>query len=123
MLAGPDLLVILAIALVVFGPKKLPDLAKTIGRALGEFKKMTGEAKASIGIKELGEIKSNLTGMDLLAHLAEKISASMTLKEEGSASPSVESSASTGDGEKFGKDRNAKLERSEEKIPREGVPS
>ena len=123
MLAGPDLLVILAIALVVFGPKKLPDLAKTIGRALGEFKKMTGEAKASIGIKELGEIKSNLTGMDLLAHLAEKISASMTLKEEGSASPSVESSASTGDGEKFGKDRNAKLERSEEKIPREGAPS
>jgi sec-independent protein translocase protein TatB len=123
MLAGPDLLVILAIALIVFGPKKLPDLAKTIGRALGEFKKMTGEAKASIGIKELGEIKSNLTGMDLLAHLAEKISASMTLKEEGSASPSVESSASTGDGEKFGKDRNAKLERSEEKIPREGAPS
>jgi sec-independent protein translocase protein TatB len=123
MLAGPDLLVILAIALVVFGPKKLPDLAKTIGRALGEFKKMTGEAKATIGIKELGEIKSNLTGMDLLAHLAEKISASMTLKEEGSASPSVESSASTGDGEKFGKDRNAKLERSEEKIPREGAPS
>jgi hypothetical protein len=47
----------------------------------------------------------------------------MTLKEEGSASPSVESSASTGDGEKFGKDRNAKLERSEEKIPREGAPS
>ncbi|MGA2466057.1 MAG: twin-arginine translocase TatA/TatE family subunit [Thermodesulfobacteriota bacterium] len=123
MLAGPDLLVILAIALIVFGPKKLPDLAKTIGRALGEFKKMTGEAKASIGIKELGEIKSNLTGMDLLAHLAEKISASMTLKEEESASPSVESSASTGDGEKFGKDRNAKLERSEEKIPREGAPS
>jgi sec-independent protein translocase protein TatB len=123
MLAGPDLLVILAIALIVFGPKKLPDLAKTIGRALGEFKKMTGEAKATIGIKELGEIKSNLTGMDLLAHLAEKISASMTLKEEGSASPSVESSASTGDGEKFGKDRNAKLERSEEKIPREGAPS
>jgi sec-independent protein translocase protein TatB len=123
MLAGPDLLVILVIALIVFGPKKLPDLAKTIGRALGEFKKMTGEAKASIGIKELGEIKSNLTGMDLLAHLAEKISASMTLKEEESASPSVESSASTGDGEKFGKDRNAKLERSEEKIPREGAPS
>jgi sec-independent protein translocase protein TatB len=123
MLAGPDLLVILAIALIVFGPKKLPDLAKTIGRALGEFKKTTGEVKASIGIKELGEIKSNLTGMDLLAHLAEKISASMTLKEEGSASPSVESSASTGDGEKFGKDRNAKLERSEEKIPREGAPS
>jgi TatA/E family protein of Tat protein translocase len=123
MLAGPDLLVILAIALIVFGPKKLPDLAKTIGRALGEFRKTTEEAKASIGIKELGEIKSNLTGMDLLAHLAEKISASMTLKEEGSASPSVESSASTGDGEKFGKDRNAKLERSEEKIPREGAPS
>ena len=45
MLAGPDLLVILVIALIVFGPKKLPELAKTIGRALGEFKKTTEEVK------------------------------------------------------------------------------
>ena len=81
MLAGPDLLVVLVIALIVFGPKKLPELAKTIGKALGEFKKTTEEIKQSIGIKELEEIRSNLTGMDLLADLAEKTSRYMTLSD------------------------------------------
>jgi len=81
MLAGPDLLVVLVIALIVFGPKKLPELAKTIGKALGEFKKTTEEIKQSIGIKELEEIRSNLTGMDLLADLAEKTSEYMDLSD------------------------------------------
>ena len=81
MLAGPDLLVTLVIALIVFGPKKLPELAKTIGRALGEFKKTTEEMKESIGIKDLEEMRSNLTGMDLWADLAEKTSEYMTLSD------------------------------------------
>ncbi len=81
MLAGPDLLVILVIALIVFGPKKLSELAKTIGKAMGELKRTTEEVKESIGIKELGDIKSNLTGIDLLADLAEKTSEYMTLSD------------------------------------------
>jgi TatA/E family protein of Tat protein translocase len=72
MLAGPDLLVVLGIAFVGIGPKKLPELAKTIGKALAEFKKTTEEIKDSIGIKDLGGIRSSLTGMDLLTDLAEK---------------------------------------------------
>ena len=82
MLAGPDLLVVLAIALVVFGPKKLPDLAKTIGKTLAEFKKTTEEIKDSVGIGELGKLRSSLTDVDLLTDLAEKVSTSMVLKEE-----------------------------------------
>jgi sec-independent protein translocase protein TatA len=39
MLAGPDLLVILGIALLIFGPKKLPELAKGLGKAIRDFKK------------------------------------------------------------------------------------
>jgi len=39
MLAGPDLLVILVIALIVFGPKKLPEIGKSIGNAMREFKR------------------------------------------------------------------------------------
>ena len=81
MLAGPDLLVILVIALIVFGPKKLPELAKTIGKALGEIKKTTDEVKESMGIKDLEGMRSNLTGMDLLVDLAEKVSESMVTKE------------------------------------------
>ena len=81
MLAGPDLLVVLVIALIVFGPKKLPELAKTIGKALGELKKTTEEVKESLGIKDLEEMRSNLTGIDLLTNLAEKTSEYMALSD------------------------------------------
>ncbi len=39
----PELLVIFVIALIVFGPKKLPELGKSIGRAMSEFKRATDE--------------------------------------------------------------------------------
>lgn len=38
-LGGPDLIVILLIVLVLFGAKKLPDLAKGMGQAMKEFQK------------------------------------------------------------------------------------
>jgi Tat protein translocase TatB subunit len=41
----PELLLIMAIALVVIGPKRLPDLARALGRGLSEFKKATDELK------------------------------------------------------------------------------
>jgi Tat protein translocase TatB subunit len=44
----PELLLILAVALIVIGPKKLPDLAKSLGKALGEFKRATSDLKQSI---------------------------------------------------------------------------
>jgi TatA/E family protein of Tat protein translocase len=81
MLAGPDLLVILVIALIVFGPRKLPELAKTLGKALGELKKTTEDVKESIGIKDLERMRSGLTGIDLLTNLAEKSSEYMTLSD------------------------------------------
>ncbi len=46
----PEMLLILAIALIVIGPKKLPDLAKYLGRAIGEFKKAASDFKESIDI-------------------------------------------------------------------------
>jgi sec-independent protein translocase protein TatB len=82
MILGPNLLVILAIAFIVIGPKKLPEIAKTLGKALAEFKKTTEEIKDSIGINELGGISSSLTNMDQLADFAEKVSSSMSPKEE-----------------------------------------
>lgn len=44
----PELIIILIVALVVFGPKKLPDLAKSLGKGLAEFKKASDELKTSI---------------------------------------------------------------------------
>ena len=56
----PELLVILAVALIVIGPKKLPDLAKSLGRALGEFKRATNDLKHSIEQESgLDEVKTH----------------------------------------------------------------
>ncbi len=41
----PELLVIFAIALIVIGPSKLPDLARALGRGYAEFKRATNELK------------------------------------------------------------------------------
>jgi len=41
----PELLLILALALIVLGPKKLPELAKALGKGLAEFRRATEELK------------------------------------------------------------------------------
>ena len=41
----PELLLIMAIALIVLGPKRLPDLARALGRGIAEFKRATDELK------------------------------------------------------------------------------
>jgi Tat protein translocase TatB subunit len=39
----PELIVILVVALVVLGPKRLPELARTLGKALSEFRRQSSE--------------------------------------------------------------------------------
>jgi TatA/E family protein of Tat protein translocase len=56
----PELILILAIALIVIGPKKLPDIAKSLGRAMGEFKKATREFKETMDVEsELSQVKKS----------------------------------------------------------------
>lgn len=56
----PELLLLLAIALIVVGPKKLPELAKALGRGLAEFKKATNELKESLETNtEFSELKQS----------------------------------------------------------------
>ena len=89
----PELLIIVAIALIVFGPNKLPELARAFGKAMREFKKATEELKESFEAetKDLEEFKHTLTDENLLADLAERISPPEPAVEETSApsSPSV----------------------------------
>jgi TatA/E family protein of Tat protein translocase len=60
----PEMILILAIALIVIGPKKLPDLAKSLGRAMREFKKATNEFKETMHIdSELSEVKNAFNGI------------------------------------------------------------
>ena len=50
-LGMPEILLILAIALIVIGPQKLPEVAKTLGKAMGEFKRSAQDLKNSIDIE------------------------------------------------------------------------
>jgi sec-independent protein translocase protein TatA len=46
---GPaEILVVLVIALLVFGPKRLPEIGRQVGRAMHEFRKFQGSLKADI---------------------------------------------------------------------------
>ena len=60
----PELLVIMAIALLIFGPKKLPEVGKSLGKALREFRRTTDEIKEKIEeeiqAEEFRDIKSDI---------------------------------------------------------------
>ncbi|PLX97119.1 MAG: twin-arginine translocase subunit TatB [Desulfuromonas sp.] len=43
----PELILLLALALMILGPKKLPDLARALGRGFAEFRRATDELKGS----------------------------------------------------------------------------
>jgi sec-independent protein translocase protein TatA len=44
----PELIIIFALALLVFGPKKLPEVGRSLGRALREFRRTTDEIKEKL---------------------------------------------------------------------------
>jgi TatA/E family protein of Tat protein translocase len=47
MLSIPHLIIIFVVALVVFGPEKLPDLARNLGKMMGEFRRATGDLRST----------------------------------------------------------------------------
>jgi TatA/E family protein of Tat protein translocase len=58
----PELILIFIVALIVFGPKRLPEIGKTLGKAMGEFKKATDDFKNTIErevqVEELKQLAS-----------------------------------------------------------------
>jgi Tat protein translocase TatB subunit len=95
----PELLVIAGLALLLIGPKKLPDLAKSIGRTLGELRKAADDLKGSIS-EEINTIKDDLPNQ---AELQD------ALKKEflGAEDKKEEASKKVGAGKKTGAGRNA----------------
>ena len=47
-IGGTELLVILVVALIVLGPKSVPQIARTLGRAMGEFRKVSTEFQRTL---------------------------------------------------------------------------
>jgi sec-independent protein translocase protein TatA len=44
----PELVIIFVIALIIFGPRKLPELGKSLGRSINEFKRASNELKSTL---------------------------------------------------------------------------
>ncbi|MCD6570611.1 MAG: twin-arginine translocase TatA/TatE family subunit [Deltaproteobacteria bacterium] len=60
-----ELLLILILALIIIGPKKLPDLAKTLGKVFGEFQRATRDLKEQIDItSDIKDTNPNKTTSD-----------------------------------------------------------
>jgi len=104
----PELLLILAIALVVIGPKKLPDLAKSLGRTLREFKKATSEFKDTLQIDEdLSDVKKAFDdlGDDIKDSVSLKPSAEFERPDESEAAEKKEDTADEGGIDADGEDQ------------------
>ena len=56
----PDTIVLFILALLLFGPKKLPQIARQVGKALAEFKRASNEFKA--------QIESEISNLDVENH-------------------------------------------------------
>ena len=44
----PELIIILVIVLIIFGPRKLPELGRSLGKSIGEFKKASNELRSTL---------------------------------------------------------------------------
>jgi sec-independent protein translocase protein TatA len=80
---GPfELILVLVIALLVFGPKRLPEVGRQIGRTIREFRSATSDLRAEIGVDDLAadvnEIKSTLGVPELTQSVAD-VNAAATL--------------------------------------------
>lgn len=93
----PELMVIAVVALLVVGPKKLPDIAKALGKGLSEFRRATDSATETIKeTLKTDELKKDMDGIkDSLLHGAEEEE-----EEKGAPDPPVAPVASGSDAPK-----------------------
>ncbi len=54
-----EILLVLVVALIIFGPNKLPEMGRSIGNGLKEFRKATKELKDSISLDNLDDNETN----------------------------------------------------------------
>jgi TatA/E family protein of Tat protein translocase len=63
-LGFPELVLIFLVALVVFGPRRLPEIGKSLGRALGEFKRATNDLRNTLETEVRAEEEKKLPPLE-----------------------------------------------------------
>ena len=93
----PELIIIFVIALIIIGPKKLPDLARALGKGMAEFRKATNEIKSNLDMgDELKGIEEELTdSVSGMIHEAE-IEAETEEKDDTTVEPDKEEGKNNG---------------------------
>lgn len=88
---GLDLVVILAIALLIFGPKKLPEMGSAIGKSIKEFKKGMNELTAPKEEEPTTTTASSAANLDAIEReIASKRAAAEAAERERTAERTVE---------------------------------
>jgi TatA/E family protein of Tat protein translocase len=63
----PELILIFVVALLLFGPRKMPQIGRSIGRAMGEFRRASNEFKRTIedevAADEIRDVEQDLKGL------------------------------------------------------------
>jgi sec-independent protein translocase protein TatA len=87
----PELIVILIVALLVVGPSRLPDLAKSLGKAFNEFKKMADDVKETLNteVAEGETVKEEASKVENSSHEAPTKEAKEEIKEHGPESSNL----------------------------------
>ena len=89
----PELVLIFVVALLVFGPKKLPEIGKSIGKGLAEFKRASDELKKTIeqeieqGKNEVSTVREQVASIPATLRSAAPFDAGPSPGGESAASP------------------------------------
>jgi TatA/E family protein of Tat protein translocase len=67
----PELIIIFTIALIVFGPRKLPELGKSLGKSIAEFKRASNELRNTLDEEIRAEERKNAVAQQPPAQLQE----------------------------------------------------
>jgi sec-independent protein translocase protein TatA len=86
----PELIIIFVIALIIFGPRKLPELGRSLGKSLAEFKRASNELKSTLEEEiRLDEQRSTLEASKAAA-AAQAAAAPPTATPAAAAAPHAE---------------------------------
>jgi len=76
----PELIIIFVIALIIFGPRKLPELGRSLGKSLAEFKKASNELKSTLEEEiRLEETRSTFEASKAASEAAKTAAATTTI--------------------------------------------
>ncbi|WP_018124019.1 Sec-independent protein translocase protein TatB [Desulfovibrio oxyclinae] len=80
-IGGPELVIILVVALIVIGPQKLPQMMRSLGKGLAEFKRMGNDVKSTLDM-EVDRAESEARKREVDAELARRKEAAKQAEEE-----------------------------------------